>query len=87
MTYQETVDRLTTKLRVDASFDMMSRGMTVGHRPGTLFFVDGFTKDEVLEKMLQFLSKIPEEDVQGINDAEEFIRRFITYVEVDCTAD
>ncbi len=87
MTYRDTVDRLNTLLRVDASFDLMSRPVNVGHRPGTIFFVDGFTKDEVLEKMLQFLSKIPPEDLTGVTDAEDFIARFITYIEVDHTDD
>lgn len=87
MTYLETVDRLKRKLRVDASFDLMSREINVGHRSGTLFFVDGFTKDEVLEKMLQYLSKIPPEDLQGVSEAADFIARFITYIEVEHTAD
>jgi len=87
VTYQETVERLTGKLRVSESFDLMSRELSIGGRPATMFFVDGFTKDEVLEKMLQYLSKLPEKDVAGVNDANQFIARFITYIEVDCTAD
>ena len=46
MTYTETIDRLSRKLRVDASFDLMSRPVMIGGRLSTLFFVDGFTKDE-----------------------------------------
>lgn len=87
MTYQETVQKLSEKLRVDASFDLISRPVSVGGRRGTLYFVDGFTKDEVLEKMLEFLAKLPAEDVRDVNDAERFIARFITYVEVDCSGD
>lgn len=87
MTYQETVERLNDKLRVDASFDLLSRAVSVGGRRGTLYFVDGFTKDEVLEKMLEFLAKLPPADVQGVTDARQFIARFITYVEVDCSGD
>lgn len=87
MTYRDTVDRLTALLRVDASFDLMSRPFYVGNRPGTLFFVDGLTKDEVLDKMLQFLSKITPETLSGVTEAGEFIARCITYVEVDHTDD
>ena len=83
MTYQETVNQLKRKLRVDASFDLVSRDITVGHRNGTMFFVDGLTKDEVLEKMLQYLTKIPPDDMSGITDAAEFIARFITYIVVE----
>lgn len=87
MTYLETVDHLKRKLRVDFSFDLMCRGVTVAGRQGTLFFVDGLTKDEVLDKMLQFLAKIPADDLAGVTDARTFIDRFITYVEVEHTAD
>jgi len=87
MTYNETVEYLTRKLRVDASFDLMSRQISVGHRPGTMFFVDGLTKDEVLEKMLEFLAKIPPDDMTDIHNADEFVARFITFIEVDHSAD
>ena len=87
MTYLETVEHLKRKLRVDFSFDLMCRGVTVAGRQGTLFFVDGLTKDEVLDKMLQFLAKIPADDLTGVTDAQTFIDRFITYVEVEHTAD
>ena len=87
MTYQETVGKLKEKLRVDVSFDMMFRELTVGHRSSSMFFVDGLTKDEVLEKMLEFMAKVPEQDAAGITDANEFIKRFITFIEVACTAD
>ncbi len=87
MTYTETTEKLREKLRVDASFDLVNREVSVGGRRGSLFFVDGFTKDEVLEKMLEFLAKIPSEDVEGCTDTREFIARFITYTEVDSTAD
>ncbi len=87
MEYQQQLEKLNTLLRVEASFDLLSRPVTVGGRRGTLYFVDGFTKDETLDKMLQFLAKLPEKDVKGQNNAADFIARFITYVEVDHTAD
>ena len=87
MTYTETIDRLSRKLRVDASFDLMSRPVSIGGRLSTLYFVDGFTKDEVLAKMLQYLTKLTPEDVEGITSADEFATRYITYTEVVLTAD
>ena len=41
MNYAQTVACLQEKLRVDASFDMMSRRITVGHRPATIFLWTG----------------------------------------------
>ena len=87
MTYLETVERLTQKLRVDASFDLMSRQISVGHRPGTIYFVDGLSKDEVLERMMEFFATIPPEDAADVHSAEEFIARFVTFIEVSHTVD
>lgn len=87
MTYTETIDRLSRQLRVDASFDLMSRPVSIGGRLSTLYFVDGFTKDEVLAKMLQYLTKLTPEDVEGITSADEFATRYITYTEVVLTVD
>ncbi len=87
MNYEQTVAYLNEKLRVEASFDLISRNCVVAGRPATMYFVDGFAKDEVLDKMLQFLAKITAEQAAGICDARQFIAQFITYVEVDCSGD
>ena len=87
MTYTETVAHLKRKLRVDASFDLVCREINVGHRRGSMLFVDGLSKDEVLEKMLQFLAKIPPEDLTDVHHAVDFVARFITFIEVNHTAD
>lgn len=87
MTYTETVDYLKRKLRVDASFDLLCRDVNVGHRRGCILFVDGLTKDEALEQLLQFFAKIPPEDMRTAGDAADLIARFIPVVEADHTAD
>lgn len=87
MNYQETVTQLNSKLRVDSSFDLVSRECVVAGRSATMYFVDGFAKDQILDKMLQFLNKIPASDVKGLTDAQTFIARYITYIEVDCSDD
>ena len=87
MTYTETIDRLSRKLRVGASFDLMSRPISVGGRLATLFFVDGFTKDEVLSRMLQYLTDVTPDALGDMTSADAFATRYITYTEVDLTAD
>lgn len=41
-------------LRADQNFDMIFRPVQVGDRPACLYFINGFVKDEVLEKLLEF---------------------------------
>lgn len=48
-----------------------------------LFFVDGFVKDEVVERMIEFLLKANIKDTIQEDDVRVFCDRFISYLEVD----
>ncbi len=80
--YMENHRLMETTLRVDKSFDLLERNIVIGGRKAAMYFVDAFTKDEVLEKMIEFLSKITPEDFQSLPTTIDFIKRFITYTEV-----
>ena len=43
------------KLAVDRNFDIIYRVLNIGGRRACLYMVDGFTKDEVIQKLLQTL--------------------------------
>lgn len=67
-------------LRADENFDVVYREVEVGGRTGCLFFVDGFTKDEVLLKILQAWWTIKPEDMP--ESAEAFSKKYLPYGEV-----
>lgn len=48
--YETDRKQLEQLLRVADSFDLIARKIEIGGRKATLFFVDGFIKDEVMEK-------------------------------------
>ena len=73
---------LDKALRLGESFDLVGRYVLIGGKKGCFYFVDGFLKDEVMEKLLEFLMKITPEQLEGVDTAEQFALRFITYVEV-----
>lgn len=73
-------------MRVDASFDVVQRDFVIGGQKASLFFIDGFAKDETMEKMLQYLTKITPEQLKPLKQngrisADEFLLHFITYIE------
>ena len=72
-------------LKPDKSFDIIKKEMIIGSRRAFLYFIDGFIKDEVYEKMLEFLFKIKEEELNGIEDMRRFAKNKMPYVEVDCS--
>ena len=47
----ENVERLKQVLQADKNFDSVYRTFTIAGKKAALFFVDGFTKDEVLLKI------------------------------------
>lgn len=81
--YDDDLHLMESILRVGDSFDMIARKILVGGRRAAVFFVDGFVKDEVMEKILEYLMKLKPEDLQGLKTAEQFAAQFVTYVEVD----
>ena len=85
--YETDISMLEKQLRLEASFDLLGRKIQIGGRRATLYFVDGFVKDEVMEKILEYLMKLTPEDMEKRQNTEEFSRHFMTYVEVSPAAD
>lgn len=79
--------KLDELLRVEKSYDVVARTLTVGGRRAVLYFVDGFAKDDIMEKILEFLMAAKVEDVRRLMTTEEFSNSFIPYVETDCLDD
>lgn len=60
----------------------MERTMQVAKRPAALYFVDGLVKDEVMEKVMEFLLKMKPEDADGLS-LQEFADKNVPYIERD----
>lgn len=78
--FEQNKNYLTQELRVNENFDIVSREIVIGGKKDVFFFIDGFCKDELMEKLLQYLiDKKPEDmpsDIQALN-------KTLPYVEVD----
>ena len=81
--YKENVKYLNRALRVSESFDLLTKTLRVGDGEFTLYYVDGFVKDTVMQKlMMHFLS------IKALPDtAYEFMITSVPYVECDVTED
>lgn len=81
--YADNVTAFDRRLRVGRSFDLISRRVTVGRDELTLYYIDGFIKDGVLQRLMQYFM-----DMKGLPcDATLFAEGKIPYVEVDVTGD
>lgn len=82
-TYSENVQLLDGYFRVSENFDVVAREIKIASRSAKLYFIDGFAKDEILEKVLEFVMKIQDEDVDSVSGTREFANKFLPYIEVD----
>jgi len=85
--YEELTGAIDSKIHPKLSFDIIKRELVIGGRSAAIYFIDGFIKDEVFEKILEFLFRITPEQLKGTDTAKEFSERFMPYVEVEDTDD
>ena len=81
--YGQNVAYFDQTLRVSENFDVLKKKLAIGKDELTLYFIDGFVKDTVMQKlMMHFLSQksLPDE-------ASEFMRVGVPYVETDTCED
>lgn len=73
------------ELQVETNFDIIFRMLSVGERNACMFFIDGFIKDNIMEKLMDFFHSITPEDLP--EGSEEVTKNCIPYVEVDMLDD
>lgn len=71
-------------LDADANFDIIYRVIEVGGKEACMYLVDGFCKDDMAQKLLQYFMDMKPEDMP--NDMHGLSKRFTPYVEVDIEA-
>ena len=81
----KNVDYMNQMLPVEDSFDIIQRDIQIGGKDATFYFIDGFTKDESMLKIMDSFFNIKEGDMP--EDAVAFATTCIPYVEVDVIGD
>ena len=85
--YMENVRLFDEVLGVGRSVDMVSRDYIIGGHRARIWVVDGYGKDETLERMGAFWLSRPENALDNLTDMQAFIDRFISFSEVDVSQD
>ncbi len=76
---EKNMARFNEILDVDTNFDVVYRVTKVGGRNACVYFVDGFTKDEVLLKIMQVWQGIQPDAMP--DNAHDFSKQYIPYGE------
>lgn len=80
-TLRQDMNYLNDRLKVDKSFDLIYRTIEIGGREACMYFIDGFCKDELMEKILQYFLGIKADAMP--EDAHKMCKLCMPYVEVD----
>ena len=83
--YSSNLTTLKNALRSDESFDLVERSLVLGKRNAALFFIDGFIKDDIIEKILEFFYKNLSDE--NFKSAQYFLESAVPYVEVETSGD
>lgn len=78
---QQDMNYLQKELAVDKNFDLVHRRICVGGREACMYFVDGFCKDDIMQKILQYLMDMTPDKLP--KDKRELAKFDIPYVEVE----
>lgn len=78
--FDTVLTHLNQVLPVENSFDLIYRVFAIGERKACFYFVDGFTKDEVMQKLMQGFQAIQADAMA--DSAHEFAKKFLPYGEV-----
>lgn len=82
--FEENKQYLSGSLHIGESFDIVSRDILIGEKNACFYFIDGFCKDALMQKLLQFLMGLKAQDMPAT--AEDF-NKLMPYVEVSLTND
>ncbi|MGL5259839.1 MAG: spore germination protein [Lachnospiraceae bacterium] len=78
---EENKKLFSHRLQVNLNFDIINRDIIIGKTRGSFYFIDGMCKDDIMQRILEFLLYVNEKDV--INDSVDFITKYMPYIEVD----
>ena len=81
--YRSNLALITRLLRTSDSFDMLTKTLVLESGELTLFFIDGFAKDTVLQKLMMHFISLK----KLRHTASEFMEECLPYIETDVTAD
>ena len=78
---QESMAYMKAHMKPDTSFDVVYRVIDVGGRQACIYFIDGFCKDELMMKILQYFIGLTPDNMP--ENAYEMSKKATPYVEVD----
>lgn len=85
--YQKYLEALYSRIPLGESFDIIERKMKIGGRQAVLFFVQGLTDGEKMQRIMDYLMQIKPEKMEGVTSTDRFIAGQLPFMDVSVTDD
>ena len=85
--YQDNVARFDRVLGVGRSCDVVNRNYMIGGKRARIWVIDGYGKDETLERMGAFWLSLTEKQLQSLTQMQDFADRYISFTETTVSFD
>ena len=82
--FSDDMSYMKEALSIGTNFDIVYRVIEIGGRQACFYFIDGFCKDELMEKILQYLIELTEKEMS--DNVHEMLKKHMPYVEVDMSS-
>lgn len=82
---KENKARMDDILAINNSFDVIGRDMIIAGKEARLYFIDGFLKDDIMQKLMDFFYNIDPASMP--ESAKELVNGFLPYVETELVTD
>ena len=80
--YRKNVELLDRLLRVKENFDIIKKPLAMGRDELTFYYIDGFVKDAVMQKMMIYFLSVGKLG-EGADAAQTFLDAHVPYVETE----
>lgn len=81
----DNMNYLNNKLDVEGNFDIIYRTFYVGGKVACLYCIEGFTENDIWQKLMEDFFSISSEDMPS--DVHEFSKRYFPYTQVSLVKD
>lgn len=78
---EDNMKKMQEIFKVKENFDIIYRVMDIGERKSCFYFIDGFAKDDTLQRLMQYFIEKKAEDMP--KDAHGMSKQLVPYGEVD----
>ncbi len=85
--YLDNVALLDAELNVTDNFDILKKKLKIGEDDVTLYYIDGFVKDGVMQKLMMYFLSLDSLGNGSANAARRFVDEKLPYVEVEAIDD